>query len=271
MKRDWKKSRWVRVSLATLLLASVSGGIGVKWAVQQTSHVPEFYARAKKQLPAKVAEASRRLQTDVQQLQTDAAKRGSWHASFSDDEINAWLVEELPNKFPKLLASGAKEPRVLIEDGRILAAVQYTNRRIDTVISCEVSVELTEQPNMLAVRVSNLRAGALPLPLNSFLNNITREAATGDVDIRWDMTDEGPVALVAVPSEHPNYVLKPVVVESVQLIEGKLQLAGHTGALAHESYEPRGSVHRFVSYHAGDNRSLQVSRLSTSEKSTRIR
>lgn len=271
MKRDWKRSHCVGAVLVTLVVSGAVGAAVLGWAVRQTSHVPEFYVRAQKQLPKRVAEASRRLQTDVERLQDDAARHGSWRAAFSDDEINAWLVEELPKKFPRLLAKGASDPRVMIEDGKIFAAVRYEDRRFDTVVSCEVSVALTEEPNMLAVRVSNLRAGSLPLPLQGFLRGISREAATGDIDIRWDHTDEGPVALVNVPSEHPAYVQKPVVVESVQLIDGQLLLAGHTGPTAHEAYRPRGSVHQFVSYRGGDSRSCQVPRLSSNKTSDRIR
>ena len=271
MKRNSKRSRVVRFAVAMAATCGLIFATMAWWAVGQTSHVPDFYVQAKKQLPARVAEASRRLQSDMKQLQDDAGKRGSWRAAFSDDEINAWLVQELPAKFPKLLARGASDPRVMIEDNRILAAVRYCDRRIDTIISCEVSVELTEEPNMLAVRLSNLRAGALPLPLSSFLNGISREAATGEVDIRWDHTNEGPVALVAVPSEHPGYVHKPVVVESVKLVEGQLLLAGHTGPEAHEAYQPRGTVHRFVSYRVADNRNCKTPRTSSSQSSDRIR
>ena len=270
MKQLSKKRNVLRwFALIGVVVGAGASGTGW-WVLRQTSHVPDFYLQAEKSLPAQVAEASQRLQTDVQQLQDDAAKRGSWAASFSDNEINAWLIEELPQKFPKLLASGARDPRVVIEDGRIRAAVRYTNHRIDTVISCEVEVELTEEPNRLAVRVKNLRAGALPLPLASFLKGITREAAAGGVDINWDFTEDGPVALVAVPSEHPNYVQAPVVVESVQLFAGQLVLSGHTGILAHESYEPRGSVHRFVSYRSRDKASCQTPRVATKSKTERM-
>jgi hypothetical protein len=263
--------RWIKRGLIACVLTGLCVVATTYWAFRQTSQVPEFYSRAKKQLPVHVAAASKRLRNDVQQLQDDAAKLGSWHASFSDTEINAWLVEELPKKFPMLLANGASDPRILIEDGRVLAAVQYKNRHIDTVISCEILVSLTEQPNMLAVRLNHLRAGALPLPLNSFLQGITREAAKGGFDIHWDMTAEGPVALVAVPSEHPGYAVTPVIVESVQLVEGELRLAGHTGALAAESYRPRGSVHQFVSYRTVDNRKIQSAGLSHAKNSPSIR
>ncbi|MCG8650139.1 MAG: hypothetical protein MI861_09910, partial [Pirellulales bacterium] len=166
-------------------------------------------------------------------------------------------AEELPNKFPRLLARGASDPRIVIEEDRILAAVRYKDRRIDTVISCEVRVALTEQPNMLALKVSGLKAGALPLPLNKFLKGISSEAAAGGIDVRWDMAEAGPIALVTVPSEHPRYVLSPVMVESVELANGRLKLSGHTGPSAQYSYHPQSPVYRFASYRHRSKRNRQ--------------
>ena len=256
--------RWIkRIAIAATLLLAIFLTAGW-WAVEQTQHVPEFYARATKPRSDSTARASRHLAAEVEKLQSSVAKTGFWNADFSDGEINAWLIEELPKKFPRLLAKGASEPRIVIEDDRVLAAVRYKNRRIDTVISCELEVELTEQANMLALRVKDLKAGLLPLPLSNFLKGISTEAAKGDIDIRWDVPDSGPVALVTVPSEHPRYVSKPVIVESVQLVEGTLILSGHTGPMAHESYNPRGPVYRFVSYRPGEKNNLQ--RLSSKPK-----
>ncbi len=254
--------RWLirMTTFATLML--VVGGGCTWWLLRQTRHVPDFYARATQQLPENAAAASRRLRADVKQLQEDAAKVGSWRAVFSDDEINAWLVEELPKKFPRLLARGASDPRVVIENDRILAAVRYKNHSIDTVISCEVHVALTEQPNMLAVKVVGLKAGLLPLPLSKFLKGISKEAATGDIDVQWDLTESGPIALVTVPSEDPRYVISPVTVESVTLDDGRLELAGHTGPLAHQTYQPQGPVYRFVSYRHDENSNRQLKQLS---------
>ena len=260
--------RWIkRMVLALVGVATVASALSW-WAVRQASQVPEFYTRLAAEAPEQSAQASRRLQADMERLQDDAAQLGSWQAAFSDDEINGWLVEELPKKFPRLLARGASEPRVVIEDGRLLAAAKYKNRGLETVVSCEIEVELTEQPNMLALRVSNLRAGALPLPLSKFLRGITREAAKGEVDVRWDLTDNGPVALATVPSEHPSYARRPVVVESVQLVQGRLVLAGHTGEHARDVYDPRGTVHRFVSYRHRENRNCQTAQASRTRSSS---
>lgn len=252
--------RWTKRIVIAFAVLLVVGSIAGYWAVQQTKVVPEFYARATDRLPIKTREASDRLQHDVEKFQSDVGRLGSWDAAFSDAEINAWLFEELPKRFPRLLSRGMQDPRIAIEDDRVLVAARYQDSRFDTIVSFEVEVELTEEANMLALRLKNLRAGALPMPLTKFLKGITREAARGDVDVKWDMTQEGPIALVNVPREHPGYVASPVIVESVRLVEGVLLLSGHTGAMAEQVFTPRGPIHRFVSYNPRSNRNRQDSR-----------
>ena len=240
--------RWWRPIGVVLTLAVVVASIAGTWALRQTRHVPDFYAQATRSDPPRRQMADTQMRVGVEKLQSDAARIGSWRASFTADQINAWLQNELPQKFPNLLARGASEPRVAIVDGKLMAAARYRKGGIDTVVSCELAVQLTDQPNMLAMRITNLRAGALPLPLGRFINGISNEAARGDLWVRWDQTDDGPVALVRVPTEHPLYKVSPVIVENVSLIDGSLQLAGHSGPLAPSVYRPHGPVHEFVSY-----------------------
>ena len=73
--------------MSTLLI--VVGLTGGWWALEQTQQVPEFYTRATESLTASTAEASQHLQQEVEQLQNDAARIGSWNAIFSDDQINS--------------------------------------------------------------------------------------------------------------------------------------------------------------------------------------
>ena len=261
------KKWFMRLTIA-IGLALVVAGAGVYWAVRQTQHVPEFYSQATSQQPKETHRASEQLKEDVSRLQRDAAQLGSWRASFSDNVINGWLIEELPRRFPRLLANGVSDPQIVIREDRVLVAARYKHKHWDTVISFEIEVELTEEANMLAVRLNNLRAGALPLPLDQFKKGITKEAARGDVDIRWDMTNSGPVALVTVPRNHPKYAVSPVIIESIRLADGKLQLFGHTGVLAESIYKPHGPVHRFVSYRHARIRSSQPSASSKSRRSS---
>ena len=84
--------RWftrIAITLGVFLLVATTLGF---WTVRQTQYVPEFYSRATERLPIKTREASDRLQKDVLRLRDAAGQNGSWRASFSDAEINAWLV-----------------------------------------------------------------------------------------------------------------------------------------------------------------------------------
>lgn len=242
---------WI-FGIATAALVAVTATVCVSWwALERTRVVPDFYARATQRLPEDLDSAIAKLEQDMVQLQGDAAQLGSWRAVFTDEQINAWLVQQLPREFPKLLPPGVTEPRIVIEDGRVLVAARFTNAHIDTVVSFEVKAALTEHANVLAVQVNNLRAGMLPLPLKRFLRGISQEAAKSNMEVRWDMDQDDPIALVTIPSDHPSYIHSPVIVESVYLAEGILALAGHTGAEARQSYRPRTPVYQLASTRVG--------------------
>ena len=259
--------RWIKRIGINLLVLIIFFLIVGWWALRQTKVVPEFYARATQATPVGTEAASQQLEADVAKLQKDVAKVGAWEAIFSEDDINAWLIEQLPIKFPQLYAKGASDPRISIQNDHLLAAVRYKDMRINTVISCELRVELTEEPNLLAVHIRNLQAGGLSLPLNQFMNEVSNEAAKGSIQIRWDLSESGPTALVQVPSEHPKYAHSPVIIESIRLIEGAVLLSGHTGQRAQTCYEPRSPVYQFVTYRPTKKRRPQTARLSANPQS----
>ncbi|KAA1260755.1 hypothetical protein LF1_32960 [Rubripirellula obstinata] len=264
MLRSKKRILCRSFGLGTFLAFAFVVGTGL-WIKAQSKFVPDFYSQAKTIRPLPSIKASRNLQSELRRFQSDRSKRGRWNTALSDQQVNAWLIEELPRAFPRLLAYGAREPRIKVEDDRILAAVRFQRGQIDTVISCEATVELTEQPNMLALRLHHLRAGAIPLPLNKFVRGISKEAAKGGLDIDWDFTDSGPVALVTIPSEDPRYHASPVVIESVNLVRGAMVLAGHTGDITAEEFKPVGSTHEFVSYLPRIHRRAQMDRANRKE------
>ncbi len=212
-------------------------------------------------MPTDVIEASRELEHEVEILTTQVGQLGGWEATFTEAQINAWLVHQLPQEFSKVLPAGVEEPRVVIQDDKILAAARYKDSRIETVVSFELAIQLTAEPNVLALEVRQLKAGALPLPLGRFVDNITRRAARDELEIRWDQNDAGhPIALVTVPSIHPSYVRTPVIVESVSLSEGRITMAGHTGPQARVVFQPRGPVYKLASHRisrSSEGRSVQ--------------
>lgn len=230
----------------TILLAV--GTLTSYWALRKTREVPEFYRQATQQPPRDIAQASRQMESQVERLATRVGRLGNWDAEFTEDQINAWLIQQLPLEFSQVLPKGVEEPRVAIRDGEILAAARYRDSRIETVVSFRVGVKLTAEPNVLAVEISDLKAGALPLPLSRFVTHISKRAARDSLKVEWDSSEDGhPIALVTVPSEHPKYARKPVVVESVTIADGRIHLSGHTGPQAYVAYQPRTAVYQLAS------------------------
>lgn len=241
-------NRWVWAAVSFIAVGGVVVGGASWWAVSQSQQVPDFYTRARNQSQENVDIARNQLEHDVARVRKQSLNGGLWKTSFGEDEINAWVQSEFPERFERLLAHGVTEPAIAIENGELFAAARYLSGSWDTVISCRLSVEMTEEPNLLAIALSDLKAGALPLPLEPFVRKISKEAAIGDLDIRWDFTKDGPIALVKIPQEEPRFAIKPLIIESINLIAGQLQLDGQGGQNAENAYRPRGPMHRFVSY-----------------------
>lgn len=243
--------RLLGIVLLTIVIAGAAFGCSAYWALQKTQEVPDFYLQAANRMPNNVGEASRELENEVEELTAQVGRVGGWAATFTEAQINAWLVHQLPKEFTKALPAGVAEPRVVIEDGKILAAARYKDKRIETVISFELVVQVTPEPNVLAIEVRQLKAGALPLPLGRFVEHISKRAAKDNLEVRWDTNASGlPIALLTVPSTHRGYVRTPVIVESVTMSQGQIRLTGHTGPEARVSYQPQGPIYRLASHRA---------------------
>ena len=222
----------VRKAIRYLLLvtAVVLGllGIAVLGLYNAAQRQPKFYRQAMLGEPAEYTEAGDALEQRVFDLHNEVRSIGVWEAEFTEAQVNGWLVADLPDKFPNVLPRGTQEPRVAIDSEAIRVACQFDNGKFKTVISMALDVDLTTETNTLAVRVSKLRAGALPVPLKQFLDKISVAASRGDIPLKWRQIDGDPVALVTVPVTHEDYLHREIYVDTIELREGAIYLAGHT-------------------------------------------
>lgn len=232
MKSFPSRSSWISRTfrLAVGLVLAFAGTLVVLWwlGIHAARYEPSFYRTA---LAAPVAEqqkAGDELEMAVLELHNSSRREGRWQAVFTEEQINGWLASDLPEKFPELLPPGVRQPRVAIEEDVARLACRYEDASVDVVISFAIRVHLTEEPNTLALQISQLRAGMLPLPLQQFLDQITRAAKQSGITIRWSQLDGDPVALVTVPDEDPEYAYRHIWLESISLREGQLCLSGKT-------------------------------------------
>ncbi len=218
----------VRLFTAVLftLLALVSGAALVIYSASR--HEPQFYTQALRIEPAVQREAGDELEKSVLELHNTARNEGLWEAVFTEAQINGWLAADLPEKFPHILPVGTDQPRVAIGSDRIKIACRYKRGKVNTIISFDLIVNLTTETNTLAIRVSKVRAGALPVPLKRFLAPITKACERSDITLRWSQTDGDPVALVTIPHKHDDYAHREIYLETFEVRDGEILLAGRT-------------------------------------------
>ena len=201
----------------------------VVWGFYRAStHEPEFYKAALKVEPAQQEQAGDALEQGVLELHNQAREEGRWEAVFTDEQLNGWLATDLAHKFPRLLPTGAKDPRIGITPDQIQIACRYQKANVETIISLALDVHLTASTNTLAVKISKLRAGTLPVPLKHFLDRISHAAHRSEIPLRWKVQDGDPLALITVPVQHEDYAHRAIYLETVELREGEVYLAGNT-------------------------------------------
>jgi hypothetical protein len=203
-----------------------------------------FYQKSMQVDRAQLEQARRELESQAGALYSDAGQVGSWYAVFTSVQINGWLALELAKNKPELLPTGIGDPRVAIAPNRFLVGFRSQRAGIRTVVSVESEVMLIE-PSVVAIRLLNLRAGALPLPVAKVAEELRRLTRALSLPVRWTRVDGDPIALVDISSAD-----RQLAIDSIELTEGEVYIAGHT--LPSESVAPQQA-----SRHTSDDSKIQ--------------
>ena len=143
-------------SLVTACVLLVLGG-----AYYAARQVRPFYQQALGIEPEVLERGSRELESRATALYSDARQGGKWHALFTAEQINGWLATQLENQQSDA-PSSIREPRVAISPEILTLGFQTFSGGVETVISVEASVFVTDE-GAVAIRLMSVRAGALPL------------------------------------------------------------------------------------------------------------
>jgi hypothetical protein len=207
-----------------LLGALIAVGL-VYWATQQS--VP-WYEEALLTDPPKAAAAGDELERHATALVSDVKRPGErWEAIFTDEQINGWLAVDLVEKYSEALPSGVSDPRVAIDPGGARFACRYNGPQLSTIFNVRTDVYLTDEPNVIAVRIRHARAGALPLPLKRVFDEATLAAQRRGIAIQWGEQQGDPVALLTLPDHHAE-IPGRLRLETLSLREGDVYVAGST-------------------------------------------
>ncbi len=205
-----------------VLLLLIGSGLLVAW--RATQRVPEFYQQALR-LPEDVDASASKLERQVRNVRNDIEDTGEWEASFTDQEINAWMVSQMAKQFAGMLPDSVHDPRLVIEDGRAHVACQYQLGSVSAVLSLTVQAYLVDEPNVFAIQIDAARAGLLPIPLKKIASGLSTALRRAGLNVRWKQTDGSPVALVTLPVDNEN-LRDDVLLKTLELRDGLLFVAG---------------------------------------------
>src|SRR5437868_16136 len=220
-----KIARWLIIAA---LVSIAIGGLSLWCLFQASRRPPAFYQQAIAAPPANLSEEGERFERTALELHNQLQHFGRWEACLTQEQVNGWLAIDLPTKFPHALPSGVSEPRIAIGEGKLHIALHYQRGGVDTVLSIAGEAYLTAQPNEIAVRLDQARAGLVPIPLTRFLDEIAERAARANVPLRWTEVNGAPVALIRPPLDASDASHRRVVIDRLQLDRGQLVLGGRT-------------------------------------------
>ena len=216
-----RRRRFVLAVLIVLgALAAIVGGLGL-----MVKQEPGFYAGGGGPGDGVVASA---VLTRFGDLKNDVRSKQEWGASFSGSELNAFLREHLDDGegLAGLLPEGLHAPRVAIDGDRIQIAGRIGEGFWSTVVSIELRAWLVkDQVNTVAVELVGMRAGALPVSTQSWLDRISEAAQDSNVDVTWYRHDGHPVGLFRFYADQPRPATQ---IRTVMVADGKVTVAGRS-------------------------------------------
>ncbi len=188
------------------------------------TYEPSYY-RAMVSLPRAQREVrAKHFVAQSLQLRNDICNEPTWEAVFSDQEVNAWLAEDLVTHFADQLPPEVHDPRVLFEMDRVVLAFQLNKGGVQSVITVVARPRVPEG-NTVELTIEKIRAGILPVPADNVLDRIIDHARYHGVDVQWQRRDGYPVVVMRYT---PNLSREDVQLEELEIRSGQIRLAGRS-------------------------------------------
>jgi hypothetical protein len=208
--------------VGTTVAALLAAAPAVFWL--SLTHQPGFY-RDMVAVPHEKREAkARRFVSQSLQLRNDIANEPTWEAVFTDEEVNAWLAEDLVKSFADQLPPEVHEPRVMFELDRVTLAFELDQGPVRSVIWVVANPRVPEE-NVLELTFEKIRAGMVPVPADRVLDRLVAIARSHGIDVAWRRDGEFPVATFRYT---PHAGRDDIKLERVQILKGALRLGGRS-------------------------------------------
>ncbi len=190
-------------------------------------HEPNFYKTALliANDPHK-SEKAKEFTSDCFEFIGAVGTEKEWFAQFKEDQINSFFSEELDesgNK-NKILPDYMRSPRVSLEPDRLRFAFRLGEGRLSTIISADLQLWLAkDEPNVIAIQICSLKAGAVPITLLSMFEKISDSARQNGIEISWYRHQSKPVAVLRFQADQPRPTM---LLQALEIERGFLTLRG---------------------------------------------
>jgi hypothetical protein len=227
MHKTSKRLLWIGLGL--IVLASIPLG-----AWFSLTYEPSYYRDMVLLTRAQRAGKAKKFVAQSLQLRNDICNEPSWEAVFTDQEVNAWLAEDLVTHFADQLPPEVRDPRVLFELDRITLAFLLKQGGVQSVITV-IARPRVPGGNTVELTLEKIRAGILPVPADHVLDRIIEYARYHGVDAEWTRKEGYPVVLMRYT---PNLEREDVLLEELQIRTGQIRLAGRSDRAKGAFYRP---------------------------------
>jgi hypothetical protein len=215
-----KTRKWlIGLGLSLGVLAAIPAGV---WFC--LTYQPSYYRAMVSLSREQRAGRAKKFVAQSLQLRNDICNEPTWEAVFTDQEVNAWLAEDLVTYFADQLPPEVKEPRVLFELDRITFAFQLRQGGVQSVITV-VARPRVPGGNTVELTLEKIRAGILPVPADNILDRIVEHARYHGVDVEWARKDGYPVVLMRYT---PHIDREDVQLEELWIRKHQIRLAGRS-------------------------------------------
>jgi hypothetical protein len=226
MRKTRKWLIWSGVGLGIVLSIPVGAWLCL-------TYQPSYYRDMVRLTREQRAGKAKKFVAQSLQLRNDICNERTWEAVFTDQEVNAWLAEDLVTHFADQLPPEVNEPRVLFDLDRMTLAFELRQGAVHSVITV-VARPRVPHGNTVELTLEKIRAGILPVPADHVLDRIIEYARYHGVDVEWSRKDGYPVVVTRYT---PNTDREDVELEELQFLAGQIRLSGH-------SDRTKGAFHR---------------------------
>jgi hypothetical protein len=214
----------IAVLVAVASVAALLGG--AYYAARQEQ---PYYEEALRAEPEALQRNGKELESRASVLYSDVKQVGQWRALFTDEQINGWLATQLVTILGGKMPDEMRDPRIATAPNKLTLGFRTRTKGVESVISVSASMLVTEFGD-IGIRFESARAGALPLPVMAFADQLAATCKQAKLPVRWTNQNGYPIAIVAIASKAASDS-RDFFVDSIELRTGEMYVAGHTVAV----------------------------------------